>query len=482
MLFNRGKNLLGDSIPLAAKAAFWFVLCSVIQKSLAFITVPIFTRIMPPEQYGLYALYNSYLGILIVLCTLNTETAAFVNGYTKAKSIAEKRRLPVNLISLAGLLTIIVFILFSIAYPIFHTWIGLPFIFIVFLFLNIIATPSYNIWIFQQRFDYKYKKLVAVTLLLSITQVLFGILFVYQSSEEYKALSRIICIVCPALLVSAFIFINYGRRNGRFIETTNWTKVIRLQLPLVPYNLSMVLLLSSSRIIINAYNGARCLAIYSVAYSIGQIISIIKQSIVDAFHPWIYQKLKNNDFKPVKDLTVFLLLLLSLIAYITSTAAPFILKLFAPAEYSDAVYVIPVISAVVIFAVYNQLFSVIMTYYEKTKFIMYSSIIACVINIVLNIIFIPLLGYMFAAISSLLSYMILSFVNFYLIKKIKDFLNPYSLKIVLILPTTLAFFISSITFLYGHLEILLGVDFIMVIACAIKYKIIIKYMKFRKIR
>ena len=33
-----------------AKAAFWFVIASVIQKALSFITVPVFTRVMSKEQ------------------------------------------------------------------------------------------------------------------------------------------------------------------------------------------------------------------------------------------------------------------------------------------------------------------------------------------------------------------------------------------------------------------------------------------------
>lgn len=52
-----------------AKSAFWFVLCTLIQKALAFITVPIFTRIMPAEQYGIYNLYQTWSGILVVICT-----------------------------------------------------------------------------------------------------------------------------------------------------------------------------------------------------------------------------------------------------------------------------------------------------------------------------------------------------------------------------------------------------------------------------
>ncbi len=41
------------AIPIAAKASIWFIVCSVLQKCISMITLPIFTRLMSTEQYGL---------------------------------------------------------------------------------------------------------------------------------------------------------------------------------------------------------------------------------------------------------------------------------------------------------------------------------------------------------------------------------------------------------------------------------------------
>ena len=50
-------------IPIQAKASIWFVLCSVVQKVFAFLTTPIFTRIMSAEEYGVVSVYNSWISI-----------------------------------------------------------------------------------------------------------------------------------------------------------------------------------------------------------------------------------------------------------------------------------------------------------------------------------------------------------------------------------------------------------------------------------
>lgn len=51
-------------IPLPAKASMWFVFCSVVQKGIAFITTPIFTRMMSTKEYGLVSVYIAACGLL----------------------------------------------------------------------------------------------------------------------------------------------------------------------------------------------------------------------------------------------------------------------------------------------------------------------------------------------------------------------------------------------------------------------------------
>lgn len=52
-----------NSIPIAAKATIWFMICSVVQKCISLITTPVFTRLMTTEQYGQFSVYNSWLQI-----------------------------------------------------------------------------------------------------------------------------------------------------------------------------------------------------------------------------------------------------------------------------------------------------------------------------------------------------------------------------------------------------------------------------------
>ena len=66
MLIEKYKKM-----PLGVKASFWYTVCSILQRCISVFTVPLFTRLLSTEQYGLLALYQSWTGIFIIFTTLN---------------------------------------------------------------------------------------------------------------------------------------------------------------------------------------------------------------------------------------------------------------------------------------------------------------------------------------------------------------------------------------------------------------------------
>ena len=58
-------------ISIPVKASLWFVICSILQKGIALITVPVFTRLMTTEQYGFFSTYTSWYSIILVFTSLN---------------------------------------------------------------------------------------------------------------------------------------------------------------------------------------------------------------------------------------------------------------------------------------------------------------------------------------------------------------------------------------------------------------------------
>ena len=65
------------------KASFWFLLCSFLQKGIAMLTTPIFTRIMSEEAYGQFTVYNSWYNIFFAIVSLNFAAGVFTRGLVK---------------------------------------------------------------------------------------------------------------------------------------------------------------------------------------------------------------------------------------------------------------------------------------------------------------------------------------------------------------------------------------------------------------
>ena len=55
-----------NNLNIVVKASIWFTMCSLIQKGISIITLPIFTRLMSPSEYGNYSIYTSWYNIFLI--------------------------------------------------------------------------------------------------------------------------------------------------------------------------------------------------------------------------------------------------------------------------------------------------------------------------------------------------------------------------------------------------------------------------------
>ena len=68
---------------VAIKAALWFTICNLLQKGITMISMPIFTRLLSTEQYGVLTIYNSWYSIISIIVTLNLAGGVIFNAMTK---------------------------------------------------------------------------------------------------------------------------------------------------------------------------------------------------------------------------------------------------------------------------------------------------------------------------------------------------------------------------------------------------------------
>lgn len=411
-------------MSVQAKSAIWFTMCSILQKGISFIMVPIFTRLMSTTEYGTYSLYLSWLQILTIVTSLYLYQGVFNNGMTK---FSEDRDTYISVMQgLTLTVTTGVFAIYLIAHNWWSALLGLAPILMLLMFIEMMVTPALYFWSGRQRFEFQYKRLVVVTLGKSVANPVLGLIMVFLAEE--KATARIASVALTEILFCGVLMIRQYMKGRRFIHLAYWNYALRLAIPLLPHYLSGMILNQGDRIMIDRMVGKSEVAFYSVAYSIGMLVQIFTHAINNSFTPWMYQKIKSGNYTGVKKTINFLLIIVAVISFGLMMFSPELVQIFGSESYANAVYVIPPVSASVFFIFLYNILAIPQFYFEKTKFLAVSSFAAAAINVILNFIFIKLYGFAAAGYTTLTCYVLYSFGHFLVSRKVmKEFLTGIEL-------------------------------------------------------
>ncbi len=448
-----------NTLSKQAKASLWFLICGFLQKAVAALTTPIFTRIMTTDEYGQYNVYNSWFMILNIVFSLNICGGIFMQGYVKFNN--DKKFTS----SLLGLTTFLV-VLWSLIYVISHEYINtileLNSIKMTILFLTIILHAAFNFWAVEQRVEFSYNKLVSITILVSILSPLVGIILMHYIKD--KVLARLFGTLIAELVFYIPLYVSILINGKCIFDIRIWKYGFKLGLPLMPHYLSQIVLNNSDRIMIKKLVDDSSAGIYSLAYSLSLLMTLFSSSLLQTLEPWIYLKIKEDRKDEIGAVAYLSMIIVGILNIILILFAPEILLIFAPNSYSDAVWVIPPVSMSVFFMFIYSFFATFEFYYEKTNYIAIGTTIGAVLNIILNLIFINIFGYIAAAYTTLFCYIIYATMHYWIMKKLTynvDKKRVYDGRIILLISIVFVIIGFIIELLYS--TILLRIAFCILI-------------------
>lgn len=475
-MLNKYKNL---SAPL--KASFWFLVCGFIQKGIQLISTPIFTRIMSTSEYGQYSVYTSWFGIISIFATLNLASGVFMQGLVKFEDDKE-----VFTSALQGLSTLTISICATI-YILFHKFwdliFDLPFILMVAMFIDMLLQIAFNFWSGIQRVDYKYKKLIFITIFNALATPIVGVFAVTNFMQKVEA--RVISSIFINLIAFTSLYIIQFKNGKKFYEKRYWNYALKFNIPLIPHYLSQVVLNQSDRLMIKYMINFDKAGIYSVACSMAMVMSVLNQAILNTLNPWIYKKIKNKEYNDIGSVSYTILIIIAVANFLLIVLAPELIKIMAPKEYYEAIWIIPPVAASIFFMFMYSLFADFEFYFEKTKFIMIASVIGAIINIVLNYIFIPIFGFIVAGYTTLLCYIFYAMGHYYFMRKInKEFMNgenAYNIKVILAISIIFLGVSALVIVLYNYIIIRYSIIAIFIFILILYKNNIIKLFRVLKI-
>lgn len=398
-----------NKIPITVKVSTSYAVCSILQKCLSFITLPLFTRLLTTEQYGQYTIYSSWMSILMIFLTLNLAYGSFQTAMVKYE---DKRAEYITAIQGVCILLSILFLIIYLPFRgMWNRLFELPTIFVLLMVSEIIFSTSTQLWMGKHRFEFKYKSVVFVTLVTSVLSP--ALAFVLVSITEQKGYARILGYSLINILIGFIIFVNNSKRGKRFYNREFWRYAFGFNIPLLAYYLSQVIFNQSDRIMISHMTGKGDAAMYGVAYNLAMILTFILNAINGSYVPWMYGKIKDKKGEDNKSISIVLAILMGLMILCVIWYAPEIIGVMAGKQYEAAIYVVAPVSMSLLLLFYCQLFINVEFYYEEKKLLVYGSIGAATINIVLNYIFIPEFGFAAAGYTTLISYIVFALSNYF---------------------------------------------------------------------
>lgn len=380
------------------KNTFVYTGSSVINRAIPFFLLPIMTRYLTPNDYGIVATFNVLFAVMVIFVGLNMGGAITVNYFKLKKE---------ELIEYIGNVFIILFFNFLLIFVVvffFRTYLSNVIKFPVkwILILTIVAlfqsvfTINLGLWQVEQKsFPYGLFQISK-----TILNVILSLIFVVVLTWGWQG--RLLGVVITSIVfVLLSIFVLFKRRYIKFSFNKKYIKdALFFGVPLIPHALGGCLMTSIDRIFINSMVGVDATGIYTVGYQVGTIVSSLTYSFLLAWTPFLYKKLNENNYSTKKKIVKFTYLYDACVLFFAlalSFIAPYFLKFFvSDVFYSSYKYVLWISLGYAFQGMYFMVVDYIF-YVKKTYILAWATFSSAVINIVLNYFFIKANGAIGAA-------------------------------------------------------------------------------------
>jgi len=400
---------------IMVKDTLLYLPARIIEGAIGLITISLYTRFFAPDVYGTYGIITSTVNIasLLLLGWLIQSVFRYVNAFGGNKkrvlffSTSFTLWISINgIILLGGLAGIFLLNRNN------EAWLTQLYILVIFMFISYNTTQILiNILSATRR----TKLLLGLSIFSVTAKLLLTMFFVYyyKTNSTTPAAAVISHIIVDAVFILIVVQRTHLYRyiTFRFFSKKVLRKFLIYSLPLVGVNITMSVLNLSDRYVITPILGTEKMGIYHANYSISSsVFTLILVAVMRGVYPVILKTWRqNNKLQTEQYLSqaVRYYLLVSMPAFTgISILADTISKLFLDPKFYDRGFVIIWVAAGMMFFGLAEYSNKAWELTSNTKPLFYNTVISAVINLGINIIFVPIYGYRTAAVSTALSYLI----------------------------------------------------------------------------
>lgn len=419
-------------------AGIWYTVGNMLIKGINFLSLPLFSRLLNTEEFGIYNVFVSYEAILYVIIGMaihssirsaNIKFKGNINEYTSSVSI-------IYLVN--AMIMLFIALIFNKQLSKLLAFDKLIIVLLIFYSLGSALLSLYNNYI---SLEYSYKKYLLVSFFNSVGNVCISLVLILTIFKKKRDIGRIVGATSTICILAFFILCIMYKKAKPKINKSYWKFAVKYSIPIVPHGISQVLLAQFDRIMIRSIVGNAAAGIYSLAGNIMLILTIITDSISTAWSTWFYDQISENRIESINKRAKQLSFFFVVLTVGLLTISPELIIILGGKEYSEGQYVaIPMIVDAFILFIYNIIVS--SEYYKnKTTYIMLGTMVAMVINLITNYVFISKYGFIAAAYTTLFSYMCYLILHIVISHKVVGFfvleLKFFLMELVIIILTAI---------------------------------------------
>ena len=421
---------------LAGQTAI-YGLSSIIGRLLNYLLVPIYVRVFTPAEYGVVAEMYAYVGLLIVILTYGLETGFF--KFAKDDSLQTEKVYSTTLISIftTSILFVGLIVLFNqnianlIEYPNhpeYVLWFGI-----------VIAADAFTsipfAYLRQKNKALKFATIKLINIGLNISLVLFFIKLLPYLDKNYNFefvkliynkeigvgyifIANLISSLATLVLLVGDIPFKHLSFDKRLFKT-----ILIFSLPLMLSGLAGIMNETIDRVLLKHYLPGNLdeimaqIGIYSANYKIAVLMTMFIQMFRYAAEPFFFSNQKDKSSNKLYADVMKYFIIFGLIIFLGVNLYINIVKHFISPGYYEGLRIVPIVLAANLFVGINYNLSIWYKFTSKTAYAIYLNGFGAIITVILNIIFIPIFGYIASAWATFACYLSIMLLSYALSKK-----------------------------------------------------------------
>lgn len=428
-----------DNINLVA---FFNILGPIILNGINFFTIPIFTRVLGTENYGLYTIYYTWVNLMTILISLQVSGTIPVANVRMEEE--DRKKYYSSILFLICISFALWMSIIFLTRPFIQKIMGLSFHMIVLVMVHAVAMAFVNFATIRYTNEKKTYFTFAISVIVAVAGIVLSLVFLKFGnwSDITKYYGRSYGAAFPYIIMGLFFLVLYLKQGRTYVSKTNWKFCLALSLPMVFHGVSQLILAQADKVMLQGMMNDSMVGIYSFTYSFAHVTNIIYSALNNTWVPFYFEDLKENKIDVIEGKTKNYIFIFTALSIGFMLLSPDVIKLFAGEDFWSGISLVPFF-ALANYMIFLYSFPVNYEFYHgKSIHIALGTAGAAIINCTLNYLFIPRMGMAGAAFATFISYIVLwifhHLVSKYLIKA------DYHYRIQVFVPGIVVMVISAI--------------------------------------